>query len=162
MTARPIVWSVAGSDSGGGAGIQADLKALEAFDVHACTAIAALTAQNSRAVERVDAVLTLDGPVTMAALPRIVHFAAMSRLPAVYGSRDWTEAGGLMSYGTDERDLFRRSAAYVHRILAGARPGDLPVGPPTRFELVINGKTARSLGLAIPASLLRRADLVIE
>jgi len=93
---------------------------------------------------------------------RILEFAAMSRLPAIYGLREFVDAGGLMSYGTDRRDLFRRSAAYVHRILKGARPADLPVEPPTRFELAINLKTAKTLGLTIPPSLLQRADYVIQ
>ncbi|HEU5320481.1 MAG TPA: ABC transporter substrate binding protein, partial [Methylomirabilota bacterium] len=93
---------------------------------------------------------------------RIVDFAAMSRIPAVYGLREFADAGGLMAYGTDLRDLFRRSATYVHRILEGARPADLPVEPPARFELVINLRTAGALGLTIPPSLLRRADHVIR
>jgi putative ABC transport system substrate-binding protein len=91
-----------------------------------------------------------------------VDFAAMSRLPAVYGLREFVDAGGLMSYGTDRRDLFRRSATYVHRILKGASPADLPVEPPAKFELAINLKTAKALGLTIPPSLLRRADHVVQ
>ncbi len=81
---------------------------------------------------------------------RIVDFAAMSRLPVIYGLREFVDAGGLMSYGTDRRDLYRRCATYVHRILTGASPADLPVEPPIKFELAINLKTARALGLTIP------------
>ena len=95
-------------------------------------------------------------------LARIVDFARGSRLPAIYGLREFVDAGGLMAYGTDLSDLFRRSATYVDRILKGAKPAELPVEPPTKFELVINLKTARALNLAIPPSLLLRADQVIE
>ena len=113
-------------------------------------------------VDRVDALIAVDGPVTAIATPQIVQFATMSRLPAVYGSRESVDAGGLMAYGTDQRDLFRRSATYVHRILQGARPADLPVEPPARFELAINLKAARALGLVVPPSLLQRADHIVR
>jgi putative ABC transport system substrate-binding protein len=109
---------------------------------------------------QVDALIAVEDQMTFIGRARIVAFAAMSRLPAMYGFRDFVEAGGLMSYGTDRRDLFRRSAGYVHKILRGARPADLPVEPPTKFELVINLKTARALGLTIPSSLLLRADVM--
>jgi putative ABC transport system substrate-binding protein len=93
---------------------------------------------------------------------RIVALAAKQRLPAVYAYRENVVAGGLMSYGADLVDQFRRSAAYVDRILQGAKPADLPIEQPTKFELVINMKTAQALGLTIPPSLLLRADQVIE
>ncbi|PYN55801.1 MAG: ABC transporter substrate-binding protein [Candidatus Rokuibacteriota bacterium] len=93
---------------------------------------------------------------------RLVDLAAKNRLPAVYSSRDFVDAGGLMSYGPDFADLFRRAATYVDKILKGAKPGDLPVEQPTKLELVINLKTAKALGLAIPPSLLQRADQIIE
>jgi putative ABC transport system substrate-binding protein len=92
----------------------------------------------------------------------IFESAAKQRLPAIYASREYAEDGGLMSYGVDLKDLILRAVVYVDRILKGAKPGDLPVEQPTKFELVINLKTAKSLGLAIPSSVLARADQVIE
>ena len=93
---------------------------------------------------------------------RVVDFAAKSRLPAMFHTRDFVDAGGLMSYGANYPYLYRRAASYVDKILKGAKPADLPVEQPTRFELVINLKTARALGLAIPQSVLFRADHVIR
>ncbi|HKS87952.1 MAG TPA: ABC transporter substrate-binding protein [Stellaceae bacterium] len=92
----------------------------------------------------------------------IVGMAAKYRLPAIYFARFFTDAGGLISYGFDQDEQFREAAAYVDRILKGARPGELPVQQPTRFQLVINLKTAKAVGLTIPPSLLARADEVIE
>jgi ABC-type uncharacterized transport system substrate-binding protein len=93
---------------------------------------------------------------------RLVDLAAKHRLPAVYAQRAYVDVGGLMSYGPDVGDLFRRAATYVDKILKGANPGDLPVEQPTKFELIINLKTAKALGLTIPQALLQRADQVIE
>ena len=110
---------------------------------------------------QIDALITVEDYLMFAYRPRVVEFAAMSRLPAMYGLREFVDAGGLMSYGTDRRDLYRRCAAYVHRILTGTSPADLPVEPPIKFELAINLKTARVLGLTIPPALLRRADYIV-
>jgi ABC-type uncharacterized transport system substrate-binding protein len=93
---------------------------------------------------------------------RLVDLAARSRLPAVYPLREFVDAGGLMAYGPNLADLSRRAATYVDEILKGAKPGELPVEQPTKFDLVINLKTAKALGLTIPPSLLQRADQVIE
>ena len=102
------------------------------------------------------------GPLMRPNQKRIVGFALKSRLPSVYSSREDVEAGGLMSYGRDIADNYRRVAIYVDKILKGANPADLPVEQPTKFELVINLKTAKQIGLTIPQSLLYRADKVIK
>src|SRR5215510_3981860 len=93
---------------------------------------------------------------------RIVELAGKHKLPAIYAQKDYVEAGGLMSYGADFDDLFRKSAHYVDKILKGAKPADLPVEQPTKFELVINLKTAKQIGLTIPPNVLARADKVIR
>jgi putative ABC transport system substrate-binding protein len=92
----------------------------------------------------------------------MANFAKKHRLPTIFGAKEFTQAGGLMSYAPNVPDLFRRAAGYVDRIFKGAKPADLPVEQPTKFELVINLKTAKALGLTIPPSVLGRADQVIE
>ena len=111
---------------------------------------------------RAGALTVLPGSMFVNERRRLVDLAAKNRLPAVYPWREGVADGGLMSYGPDLADLFRRAATYVDKILRGAKPGDLPVEQPTKFELVINLKTAKALGLTIPQSLLLRADQVIE
>ena len=111
---------------------------------------------------RAGALVVIPDFVFMDQRVRIVSLAAESRLPAMYPWREPVDAGGLMSYGPSVSDMFRRAATYVDKILKGAKPGELPVEQPTKFELVINLKTAKSLGLTIPQSLIQRADHVIQ
>jgi putative tryptophan/tyrosine transport system substrate-binding protein len=108
------------------------------------------------------ALLVLADPFTRSNRQRIVDFAARAHLPAIYEAQEFTESGGLISYGPNLAAMQRRSAAYIDKIFKGANPGDLPVEQPTEFELFINLKTAKALGLGMPASLLERADKVIE
>jgi putative ABC transport system substrate-binding protein len=110
----------------------------------------------------VDAILLLNSPVLLRQRAQIADLAAKGRLPAIYDASDFVEAGGLMSYGRDARDLFKRSAVFVDKILKGAKPADLPVEQPTKFELVINLKAAKQIGLTIPPNVLVRADRVIR
>ena len=112
--------------------------------------------------ERGGGLIVLPSPVIAANRERAIALAAQHRLPAVYAFRFFVESGGLLSYGVDTADLFRRAASYVDRILRGAKPAELPVQQPTKFELIINLKTAKALGLEIPPTLLVRADEVIE
>jgi putative tryptophan/tyrosine transport system substrate-binding protein len=108
------------------------------------------------------AVVTMDDPLIQSQRARIVEFARQQRLPLMGEFRPMTEAGGLMSYGPNQIDLWRRAAAYVDKIFKGAKPADLPVEQPTKFELAINLKTARAIGVTAPTSILLRADEVIE
>ena len=112
--------------------------------------------------KQVDAIMVNPGRRFAAERKRIVELAVKYRLPAIYFSKEYVDEGGLMSYGVDFDDLFRRAAIYVDKILKGAKPADLPVEQPTKFELIINLKTAKQIGLTIPPNVLARADKVIK
>jgi putative ABC transport system substrate-binding protein len=111
---------------------------------------------------RADAVLVLGTPILTLQRRQVVDLAAKHRLPAIYSRPEFVEAGGLMAYGVSFTDLFRRAATYVDKILKGAKPADLPVEQPTKFELIINLKAAKQIGLTIPSNVLARADSVIK
>jgi putative ABC transport system substrate-binding protein len=112
---------------------------------------------------RAEALIVISpSPIAFANRTRIASFARTARLPSMYGNREFVDAGGLIAYGARPESRWRRAATFVHRILQGARPGELPVEQPTTFELAINLKTASALGLAVPPPLLRRADYVIQ
>jgi putative ABC transport system substrate-binding protein len=147
------------------------LHAAEAASTSVGVSISALGVHNAPEIERLvnelarqpDAgLVVLPSPPTNEHRELIVELAARHRLPAVYAFRYFAVIGGLMSYGIDVVDLYKRAAVYVDRILKGTKPADLPMEQPTKFELVINLKTARTLGLAVPSSLLVRADEIIE
>ena len=108
------------------------------------------------------ALLVVGGATLVGGRRRVAELAAKNRLPAIYSLRLFVDAGGLMSYDADPYEAFRRAAFFVDKILKGAKPADLPVEQPTKFELVINLKTAKGLGITIPQSLLLRADEVIQ
>ena len=112
--------------------------------------------------ERAGALVALRNPVVASQRTRIVNFAAQARLPAIYPDNEFVDAGGLMSYGVNIADLWNRAAVYVDKILKGTRPAELPIEQPTKFELLVNLKTAKALGITIPQSILLRADRVIE
>jgi ABC-type uncharacterized transport system substrate-binding protein len=112
--------------------------------------------------KQADALFVLPDTLMLQERRRIADLAAKYRLPAMYGFKEFVEAGGLMSYGTMQTDLYRRAAAHVDKVLRGAKPADVPVEQATRFELVINRKTAKALGITLPQSLLLRADQLIE
>ena len=120
------------------------------------------TALAAAAQRHAEALLAFDDSLTVAYRARLVQLVAKRRLPAMYGFREFPEAGGLLSYGVNLPDQYRRTATFVDKILKGAKPADLPVEQPTRFELVINARTAKALGLTIPTSVLARADGIIE
>ena len=134
------------------------LQALEARGPHELdSAFAAMTR------ERADALVILNDAILGVNLSKqIAERAAKSRLPSVHGAPEYAQVGGLMVYGANMLDLERRAATFVDKILKGAKPADLPIEQPSKFELVINLKTARALGLTIPSTVLLRADQVIE
>ena len=112
--------------------------------------------------ERAGALIVLPDGLFLLQAPRIAELAVKNRLPSMVSSREYVEAGGLMSYAQNIAERFRRAATYVDKILKGAKPSDLPIEQPTKFELVVNLKTAKAIGLTIPQDLLFRADKVIE
>ena len=112
--------------------------------------------------DRPDGFLALMDPVLISYRKRILDFLAKNRVPAIFQSSDWVEAGGLISYGPSYPELFRHAAVQMDKILKGAKPADIPVEQPTKFELVINLKTAQQIGLTIPPNVLARADRVIK
>src|SRR4030095_16018212 len=112
--------------------------------------------------QQISAIVTLTGSFFFAERKRVAELAAKYRLPAIYPQKEYAEAGGLMSYGDDRRDRFRRAAIYVDKILKGTKPGHLPVEQSTKFEFVINLQTARALDLTIPPAVLMEADKVIK
>jgi putative ABC transport system substrate-binding protein len=133
---------------------------VQTWDVRAAGSFEKLFAALSK--ERPDGLYVLSGPLVRANGKRIADLALKSRLPSMYAIRESVDAGGLMSYGADEADGYRRVASYVDRILKGAKPADLPVEQPTKFELIINLKAAKQIGLTIPPNVLARADRVIR
>jgi putative ABC transport system substrate-binding protein len=120
------------------------------------------SAFRSAAKGRADALTIISGAVFNRHRVRLVELAAKNRLPAIYSEHEYVHAGGLMAYASSERDQYRRAATYVDRILKGTKPADLPVERPMKFELIINLKTAKLIGLTIPPNVLARADKVIK
>jgi ABC-type uncharacterized transport system substrate-binding protein len=133
---------------------------LQALEVRRANDLDHAFEEASRA--RAGALAIMPSPVFVTNLKRLADLAAESRLPSIFHLREFVDAGGLMAYGPDRSDLFRRTATYVDKILKGAQPADLPIEQPMKFELVINLKTAKALGLTIPPSLLFQADEVIR
>jgi ABC-type uncharacterized transport system substrate-binding protein len=144
-----------------------DVAAVSAIGLHIQTLTASTSGEIDAAFltlvrERYDALLLASDPFFSSRRVQLVSLATRHAIPAIYSQRDFTEIGGLMSYGSSITDAWRQSGAYVGRILAGAKPSDLPVLQSNKLELVINAQTARIFGLAVPATLLARADEVIE
>jgi len=161
--------AVIGADLGGGAGIVGAIRARAPSRrvklVNASALIAASEIEhvfNELARQSNTGLVVLPGPLTLSHRKQIIALAARSRLPAVYPYRYYVTDGGLMSYGVDTADAYRRAATFVDRILKGEKPGDIPIERATKFELVINLQTARTLGIQVPPTLLEEADEVIE
>jgi putative ABC transport system substrate-binding protein len=147
------------------------LRAAEGAAKSLGVVVQGFSVRNSREVDavfvamkraRADAAILAENTVFIAERRRIADLAVTHRLPMMFAAKEYAEAGGFLSYGTDYPDLFRRAAMYVDKILKGAKPADLPIEQPTKFEFVINLKTAKALGLTIPQSVLLRADEVIQ
>ena len=133
---------------------------LVSIEVHTAADIA--VAFDSAQQQGAQGLIVLPDPLTGSYRPTIVEGAAKARMPALYGYREYVDEGGLMAYGPNYRAIFRRAAEYVDKILKGAKPSDLPVEQPTKFDLIINLKTAKVLRVAVPETLLALADEVIE
>ncbi len=160
-----VLWNpddVSGRDHLKNAEASAKSLGLQLQPLEARTPGAFDAAFRSAAAHRTQALITLRNPLIVSERQRVAALAAKMRLPAIYDDREFVEAGGLMSYGTNLADLYRRAATYVDKILKGAKPADLPVEQPTKFELIINLKAAKQIGLAIPPNVLARADKVIK
>jgi putative ABC transport system substrate-binding protein len=134
-----------------------DVRSLEVSDARQMVA-----AFDSVSRQRPDGLFLLADPLTFSMRARIVEFAREEKLPAIYETRDFVEVGGLMSYGPNIDEQYRRAAIYVDRILKGAKPADMPIEQPAKLELIVNLRTARALGITIPASILATADQVID
>jgi putative ABC transport system substrate-binding protein len=138
--------------------LQVELQSVELYQLEDLDrAFSAVTNGHAQAL-----IVPAGNLITLTRQDQVISFAQRSRIPSIYGTRAYMDGGGLMSYGSNAPDLYRRAAIYVDKILKGAKPADLPVEQPTKFELVINLRTAKALGLTIPPSLLRRADEVIR
>ena len=140
----------------------AALLGMQLISIEVRTALDIASAFDAAKQQGADGVVVLPDPLTSSHRPAIVEQAAKARMPALYSYREYVDAGGLLAYGPNDRTLFRRVAVYVDKILKGAKPSDLPVEQPTKFELVVNLKTAKALGITVPTSILLRADEVIE
>jgi putative tryptophan/tyrosine transport system substrate-binding protein len=134
---------------------------LEEIDTQA-DAIGLESAFQTAKQKQVNAIMTISTTAFLAERKRIAELAGKYRLPAIYPQKEYVDAGGLMSYGTDNTDLYRRAAIYVDKILKGAKPADLPVQQATKFEFIINLKAAKQIGLTVPSRVLERANQVIQ
>jgi len=157
-------------DPGGGEGARRELQEIQAAARMLGVTVESMDVRDAKDFlgafsamtrKRPDALITVLSQLTSAYRPIIVEFATKQRLPTMFGQRADVEAGGLMSYSASAAEQFRRAAGYVDRILKGARPGDLPIERPTKFELVVNLKVARALGLTLPQSVLIQADSIL-